>query len=89
MFSKSEENGCLLPSDILYDPQMAPMIRQTLLLHVHIKATITLKKEATRSKANSTVFRNPTLCQNPEVYHLVSTHCEELDSYRICTGALV
>jgi hypothetical protein len=53
------------------------------------KATLTLKKEAARSKANSTVFRNPTLCQNPEVYHLVSTHCEELDICRICIGALV
>jgi len=27
MFSRFEENGCLLPSNILYDPQMAPMIR--------------------------------------------------------------
>jgi hypothetical protein len=65
MFNKSEENVCLLPSDILHDPQMAPMIRWNLLFHVHIKATLTLKKEAARSKANSTVFRNPTLCQNP------------------------
>jgi hypothetical protein len=67
MFSKFEENGCLLPFDIAYDPQLASMIRKNLLLHVHVKTTITLKRETARSKAMPTVFRNPTHCQNPEV----------------------
>lgn len=89
MFNKFEENGCLLPFDIFYDPQLAPMIRRNLLLHVHIKATVTLKRETACSKAISTVFRNPTLCQNPEVCHLVSTRFKELDICRIRIGAIV
>ena len=63
------------------------MIMRNLQLHVHIKATVTLKKETASFKAISTVFRNATRCQNPEAYHLASTRCEELDicSIRIVT----
>jgi len=89
MFSKFEKNGCFLPFNIAYDPQLAPMIRRNLRLHVHIKATVTLKRETASSKAMSMVFRNPTRCQNPEVYHLVSTRYEELDISRIRIGAIV
>lgn len=89
MFSKFEENGCFLPFDIAYDRQLAPKIRRNLLLHVHIKATLTLKRETAGSKEMSTAFRNPTRCQNPEVCHLVSTRCEELDICRIHIGAIV
>jgi len=89
MFSKFEENWCLLPFDIAYNPQLPPIIRRNLLLHVHIKATITLKKETARSKEIPTVFHNATRCQNPAFYHLVSTRCEEPDICRIRIDAIV
>lgn len=86
---KIRKNGSLLPFDIAYDPQLAPMIRRNLTLNVLIKATLTLKRETASSKAIWTVFRKHTLCQTPEVYHLVSTRCEEPDIHRIRIGAIV
>jgi hypothetical protein len=68
---------------------MSPKFRRNLLLHVHVMATVTLKREAAHSKVKSTVTGNPTRLQNPEDYELVSTRCEGLHICRIRVGVLV